>query len=462
MTVDSGAATVEHLAAKVAEALTIADPKEVVIFSDREQKKILTGSKLSLSVLGLKSGDSVFIATKGSAVASVSAIVTDKAAHMSTQDIPHQDIAAAASAHDRDASSTPVSASDPAFSSFDGYLKTHAYNLTNLPLTLSFKPIRLERQRMLKIPPSVTLKHQPYRHVDHLEFMNVQEVMQFVNYWRYDLGMQQHRAGLLFGSYAEDRHYDLGIRAIVEAIYEPPQTYDDANGLRLLHDPHKQTVRELAGLLGLEPVGWIFTHGERAELLTSKEILEVADLQLEHMSASHYTGYPVSPFVTCTVAPCAVGDPVPNAFMVSDLGLAFRRDDAMSADPKDKKHMILRTADEHQLFPDVLEAGSKAEKFDADWLIVRVVESAPLEGRSVFKHTSFPREHRILKQDAAAVESYLRSLPASEDPKTKLMDFHLLVYAATHLSLQRAADLVADILDRKKVITNEAILSRLT
>eukprot|EP00918_Siedleckia_nematoides_P086386 GHVU01190133.1.p1 GENE.GHVU01190133.1~~GHVU01190133.1.p1 ORF type:complete len:316 (+),score=76.35 GHVU01190133.1:289-1236(+) len=315
---------------------------------------------------------------------------------------------------------------------------------------------------MLKIPPSVTLKHQPYRHVDHLEFMNVQEVTQFVNYWRYDLGMQQHRAGFLFGSYAEDPHYDLGVRAIVEAIYEPPQTYDDTAGLRLLKDPQKETVRELASMFGLEPVGWIFTHGERTELLTSNEIIEVADLQTEHMSSAHYTGYPVSPFVTCTVAPCAVGDPLPNAFMVSDLGLAFRRDDAMTADPKDKKHMTLRTADEHQLFPDVLEAGAKAEKFDADWLIVRVVESAPLEGRSVFKHTSFPREHRILKQDASAVKAYLRSLPASEDPKTKLMDFHLLVYVATHISRERAASLIGDILDPNKTLTNEDLNKLLT
>ena len=35
---------------------------------------------------------------------------------------------------------------------------------------------RLEKGKMNKMPPTVTLVHQKYRHVDHLEYMNRQEV----------------------------------------------------------------------------------------------------------------------------------------------------------------------------------------------------------------------------------------------------------------------------------------------
>lgn len=47
----------------------------------------------------------------------------------------------------------------------------------------------------------------------------------------------------------------------------------------------------------------------------------VSRLQLDHMTTSHYTGYPVSSFVTVTVALDleSNGEVSTNAYMVSDL-----------------------------------------------------------------------------------------------------------------------------------------------
>ncbi len=60
----------------------------------------------------------------------------------------------------------------------------------------------------------------PYRHVDNIMFENGHLVNRFLNYWRKS-GLQ--RAGLLYGRYEAYDGVPLGIRAVVSAIYEPPQ-----------------------------------------------------------------------------------------------------------------------------------------------------------------------------------------------------------------------------------------------
>lgn len=71
------------------------------------------------------------------------------------------------------------------------------------------------------MPATAVLKRQPYRHVDYVEFMNKPEIEGFVAYWQSTHCMQQ-RAAFLYGYYAEDPNYEEGVRAVVEALYEPP------------------------------------------------------------------------------------------------------------------------------------------------------------------------------------------------------------------------------------------------
>jgi nuclear protein localization family protein 4 len=79
------------------------------------------------------------------------------------------------------------------------------------------------------MPPSITIKRQEYRHLDYVEFMNVKDISNFVKYWVDVKHTAEQRVGFLYGYYAEDPHYKGGIRAIVEAIYEPKQSgsYND-------------------------------------------------------------------------------------------------------------------------------------------------------------------------------------------------------------------------------------------
>ena len=69
---------------------------------------------------------------------------------------------------------------------------------------------------------------QLYRHVDNIMFENGNIVDRFLNYWR-SFGHQ--RIGFLYGRYEAYNAVPLGIRAVVAAIYEPPQV-----GNRVLFD----------------------------------------------------------------------------------------------------------------------------------------------------------------------------------------------------------------------------------
>ena len=57
----------------------------------------------------------------------------------------------------------------------------------------------------------------------------------------------------------------LGVKAVVAAIYEPPQHGSD-DGLELLDDPHAPAVEKVAAGLGLRKVGWVFTDLEPEDL----------------------------------------------------------------------------------------------------------------------------------------------------------------------------------------------------
>lgn len=65
----------------------------------------------------------------------------------------------------------------------------------------------------------------------------------------------KQKMGYLYGYYAEDPDYKGGVRAIIEAIYEPPQI-GDISGFQLIPDENEKNVTRLAESLGLERLGW--------------------------------------------------------------------------------------------------------------------------------------------------------------------------------------------------------------
>jgi nuclear protein localization family protein 4 len=71
-------------------------------------------------------------------------------------------------------------------------------------------------------PPALTLNRQSYRHVDHITFENANIVDNFLAFWR-ETGRQRY--GFLYGRYEPHPEVPLGIKAVVCAIYEPPQVH---------------------------------------------------------------------------------------------------------------------------------------------------------------------------------------------------------------------------------------------
>lgn len=98
--------------------------------------------------------------------------------------------------------------------------------------------------------------------------MNAREVGGLIRYW-FETSMQ--RVGYLYGYYAEDPTYEDGVRAVVEAIYEPPQQ-NDLNSSIILPDQLQMNVEKIAGRLGLQRIGYIFSTYNTDVFLTAEEV----------------------------------------------------------------------------------------------------------------------------------------------------------------------------------------------
>ena len=65
----------------------------------------------------------------------------------------------------------------------------------------------------------MSVKQQPYRHVDTLSVMNIPEIHNFVSYWSNTLLENAlQRMGWMYGYYIEDTNYDEGCRAVLEGV----------------------------------------------------------------------------------------------------------------------------------------------------------------------------------------------------------------------------------------------------
>lgn len=348
----------------------------------------------------------------------------------------------------------------PLHKTFEVFLSERRYETGNLPGNLSYKSKFLEKGRMMKLPPSVTLSHQPFRHVDHLEFMNVPEIQEFVREWQLNLHMVHQRCGHMYGYYIEDPNYEGGYRAVVEGIYEPPQECINDVAVPAARDEFLGTVDNLASSLGLERLGFIFTSLARdAEtLLTSQEVVRSAGMQITHETREHYTKYVLSKFVTCVTHPNMSdgGSPQTDAFMVSDQLCGMIRDNLIADSEKlqvNPKRVKLRASLPGELLPQVLEAGKDAsDSFDPDWFVVKVNSGAPVTPKSFFVHAHFPRENRQgAPQIRSDIKRYLVKCGINEPNWSKFSDFHFILYVARIFDLETAQVLCNAVRDRENI-----------
>ncbi|KAG4303953.1 hypothetical protein PORY_002606 [Pneumocystis oryctolagi] len=308
-------------------------------------------------------------------------------------------------------------------------------------------------------PPAVTLQTQEFRMVDHVEFSDPYLIETFLDYWRLS-GHQ--RFGYLYGRYEPYDAVPLGIKAVVEVIYEPPQE-NEQNGLSLLPWDSENNVDEVACLFGIKKVGMIFTDltddgsGKRTVVckrhvnsffLSSLEVVFAAEMQLKHKNVSKWseTGEFGSKFVTCVVSANKEGGIDIFAYQVSNTAMALV--DAKIIEPSvDPNTMLICKEDNDVYIPEVFfqkinqykmqVQESAKSSFPTEYLLVTLTHGFPMKSESIFSSSNtFVIENRASigqVQNISTLAERIKPilLQPHEDTMKTLCDFHFLTYLWT-------------------------------
>ncbi|KAI3622622.1 putative npl4-nuclear protein localization factor and er translocation component [Moniliophthora roreri] len=293
-------------------------------------------------------------------------------------------------------------------------------------------------------PSAITLQSQPFRMVDHLEIASMEIVDRFLNAWR-RTGMQ--RFGWLIGRYEPYDKVPMGIKAVVEAIHEPPQE-GELDGLTLgIPWEDEPRVRALAAQSSppLTIVGHVFTDLVPTEedrtknvykrhpqsfLMSSLEAIFAATIQSQNptSSKSSPTGKFSSRMVTAILTATEDGQVDVSAYQVSEQATAMVEADMIEAsvDPsivrlKEEDRRI----DSARYIPDVFftyknEYGLEVKKsakpaFPVEYLMVNVTHGFPQNPSPMFRSTQFQIENRPGLEDQT-IESVLAQLSRMDAP----------------------------------------------
>ncbi|KDQ54810.1 hypothetical protein JAAARDRAFT_160013 [Jaapia argillacea MUCL 33604] len=287
-------------------------------------------------------------------------------------------------------------------------------------------------------PSAITLQSQPFRMVDHLEIASTDIIERFLQAWR-ATGLQ--RFGWLIGHYEPYDGVPMGIKAVVEAIHEPPQE-GELDGLTLglpwEDEPH---IRDLAksAATPLTIVGYIFTDldptpEDRTKnvykrhpgsfFLSSLEAIFAAKLQQANPTPSRScsSGSFSSRLVTAVLTGTEDGAVDISAYQVSEQAVAMVDADMVEASVEPGIVLVKkedRSTDAARYVPDVFfryknEYGIEVKKsakpcFPVEYLLVNVSHGFPQNPSPVFQSSKFQIENRPGMENQS-IESVMRTL----------------------------------------------------
>ncbi|KAJ1943804.1 nuclear protein localization protein 4, partial [Linderina pennispora] len=308
-------------------------------------------------------------------------------------------------------------------------------------------------------PSAITLMRQRFRMVDHVEFAHQELVERLLAFWR---ATRCQRFGYLLGHYERYTEVPLGVKAVVEAVYEPKQAWDvDGIKLPLESEEHTQEMEraaEAATACGLQIVGMVFTDLEPADeagkvlfrrhgnsyFLTSLECRLAAYMQNKYPSRCRWArgGHFGSKFVTVCISGNQDQDVEMTAWQVSSQAMAMQKADLVVPSSVPSKLCVLE-ATKTRYVPDIfykytneynlpVTANAKPA-FPIEYLLVNLTYGFPKQPMAKFRRPEpFPienREHMHEVQTPALLRSRIQEAVA--DPAkiaAVLSDFHLLVY----------------------------------
>ena len=323
-------------------------------------------------------------------------------------------------------------------------------------------------------PDSIRLVRQEYRHVDHVVFENAQVLGSLIEAWR-QTGTQ--RCGFLFGRYELHKDVPLGIKAVVEAIYEPPQL-NSKHGLQLQDDDDEANVVAAARELGLEMLGFAWTAIEveggkiqksrdldKTYLASGAEMLQAALFQNDAPSACRHsmTGKFGSKWLSVLVTGTAEGEIAPIVFQVSDQLAGMTRDGIVTTNPDPR---FLQAVENEAIYvPKILYDDTneydRAVVKEANpvfppvpcWVDVNF--AAPKVPNPLLPTHTFPVENRTF---GGSAELALSKQIHMSKPLTEVFgDFHFYLYLAKILDPETLSLVAHGIVDRNQTVLKEAL-----